>query len=41
MKNSLLIAKRLPDGKIIGYKFIDNELEEKVNKIDKNSKTYS
>lgn len=35
MKNSLLIAKRLPDGKIIGYRFIDNELEKEYENIDK------
>jgi hypothetical protein len=27
--------KKLPDGKIIGYKFISNELEEEYENIDK------
>jgi hypothetical protein len=35
MKNSLLIAKKLPDGRIIGYRFISDELEEEYENIDK------
>ena len=34
MKNSLLIAKKSKDGKIIGYRFISKEIEEKVENID-------
>lgn len=29
----MLIAKKLKDGRIIGYRFVDNELEEKIEKI--------
>lgn len=32
--NTLLIAKRLKNGLIIGYRFKDNESEEKVEEID-------
>jgi hypothetical protein len=35
MKKSLLIAKKLSDGKIIGYRFISNELEKEIEEIDK------
>ena len=34
MKNSLLIAKKTKDGKIIGYRFISKEMEEEIEKVD-------
>ena len=29
-EKSLLIAKKLPDGTIIGYRFVDREMEEEL-----------
>ncbi len=33
VKRSLLIAKKLPDGRVIGYRFVDEDMEEKIEEI--------
>lgn len=33
-EKSLLIARKLPDGTIIGFRFVDNEMEKEINDED-------